>query len=729
MWFDLQLLQAVDTEMCVIKRQSMDRRCDVLMRVHEHCGCHDVPLNYDTLRKRLGEAVREYGYLMAAQADLQSLGVSNYPKGLLSDCGGCWEAAQPANEGGGRPLHSIYIDYCFKLNHLTRADTSGNIWDVGTKRPPFSRYFIQDDEVVQHLRDPQSTLLPDESRLQCSDFKADEVLGRTTGGKNDITSLGMCLCRHGHIGFLMNSVTGERHAYATLFVKAILSCIISSLLFVWYDINCRWAASFLKWLASQGAALREKAARLQYPLPRMHFWAHRVECQQEFGHVRMQQAGRGNGEPHEIANAAFAPLGKTTMYMSRMNRQARLERVALFYTEQRALRLPGLLLRMLARACAALQESQAAAEAAHNELRRKGLSEAQIQTGLQTLSASAESPPVAMSWQADLARCQLVLHKASLADGDTSTPALLLVFEDPAFAKLAPNSIQVKRARSRLQQLMQTHSAELAGKDLAVASTDFKFFLAAFVAYKVHSLQEELAAKAVQYAHLQALMPRLSERSVEQTKITNALLRVANAMDSKAVALQSWVSGNYVDASLLPASVAQLKEGCALWEFKSFHRGVFPWQPAQAQLEGKSVIQLLTDLHMRVCECQRAQEEVSLVQKEKQSALRLYARRAAALTEAIAAFCEAMHVSTVVHEASSVDERVQHQQNVRSAMVQEGISVALEQKLQRVQALQAHARFAFALPVGEVLPESSMHGAALPYLSGDELVLSDSDEE
>ena len=52
--------------------------------------------------------------------------------------------------------------------------------------------------------------------------------------------------------------------------------------------------------------------------------------------------------------------------------------MALFYTEQRALRLPGLLLRMLARACAALQESQAAAEAAHNELRRKGLSEAQV---------------------------------------------------------------------------------------------------------------------------------------------------------------------------------------------------------------------------------------------------------------------------------------------------------------------------------------------------------------
>lgn len=89
--------QAIDTEMCVIKRQSMDRRCDVLMRAHEHTGCSNVGLSYDTLRKRLGEAVREYGYLMAAHADLHSLGADKYPQGLLTDCGGCWEAAQPAD--------------------------------------------------------------------------------------------------------------------------------------------------------------------------------------------------------------------------------------------------------------------------------------------------------------------------------------------------------------------------------------------------------------------------------------------------------------------------------------------------------------------------------------------------------------------------------------------------------------------------------------------------------
>lgn len=37
----------------------------------------------------------------------------------------------------------------------------------------------------------------------------------------------------------------------------------------------------------------------------------------------MTGAGRGNGEPHETFNAAFGPLGRTTQYMLRTNRQVR----------------------------------------------------------------------------------------------------------------------------------------------------------------------------------------------------------------------------------------------------------------------------------------------------------------------------------------------------------------------------------------------------------------------
>ena len=54
-------------------------------------------------------------------------------------------------DAGGREASSQqYIDLFFKLNHLSRADTRRDVWDVGTRQPPFSRFFIPDDEVLQH---------------------------------------------------------------------------------------------------------------------------------------------------------------------------------------------------------------------------------------------------------------------------------------------------------------------------------------------------------------------------------------------------------------------------------------------------------------------------------------------------------------------------------------------------------------------------------------------------
>ena len=45
-----------------------------------------------------------------------------------------------------------------------------------------------------------------------------------------------------------------------------------------------------------------------------------VECQRQNSSLRMTGAGRGNGEPHETFNAYLGPLGRTTMYMTPVNR-------------------------------------------------------------------------------------------------------------------------------------------------------------------------------------------------------------------------------------------------------------------------------------------------------------------------------------------------------------------------------------------------------------------------
>lgn len=147
----------------------------------------------------------------------------------------------------------------------------------------------------------------------------------------------------------------------------------------------------------------------------------------------------------------------------------------------------------------------------------------QMQERLRTLAVGSSSCSAAMSWEAELRSCTLKLHKAGLADGDTCTPTLTLLFEDAAFAKLAPNSAQVRRACARQQQLMSLHGADLAGKDVAVGSGDFQPFLAAFVTHKILTLKEELEAKAINNAHLQALMPALAERGIQQAKTLRAI--------------------------------------------------------------------------------------------------------------------------------------------------------------------------------------------------------------
>ena len=346
----------------------------------------------------------------------------------------------------------------------------------------------------------------------------------------------------------------------------------------------------------------------------------------------------------------------------------------------------------------------------------------QMQERVQQLSSSAASSAAAMSWQAELASCILILHKVSLMDDDVSTPTLILLFEDPAFAKLAPHSAQVKRARVRLQQLRTEHSAALAGIDLAVGSEEFQVFLAAFVKHKVLSLQEELVAKAVSYAHLQALMPALAERATEQARIVRSIQRVVCVIDEKAAALQGWLLGAFVAAELLPASLAELKEGCSEWDFKQFHRGVFPWQHSQAMMDGRSEFETLTELEQRIAEHQRAKEELSLVQEEKRSTLQLYAQQQSAVSEALTIAWESAADGSSLQYESSATTFVKRCQSARAARKQAGICILLEERLQRVQALKAHAERAFALSssgsLAEALTESAMH-SGVPNLEMD----------
>lgn len=216
-------MQEVDVQLYVMKRLSMDRLSAAIMRVHAENGCSE-PLSWDTFRKRLGQATQQLGYILQRCDDMKGLGAEDYPSGLLAECGGCWTAAeadqvmrppsssahkfsyQPlghevyqsraymqsfseleacimlslchalqATNGPLARLHSVYIDWCFKIPHLKAADRSGKVEASGTKAPANTRFFVQDLTVLEHLDLAESRQpLPDDGKF-CSDFKADEV--------------------------------------------------------------------------------------------------------------------------------------------------------------------------------------------------------------------------------------------------------------------------------------------------------------------------------------------------------------------------------------------------------------------------------------------------------------------------------------------------------------------------------------------------------------------------
>ena len=328
----------------------------------------------------------------------------------------------------------------------------------------------------------------------------------------------------------------------------------------------------------------------------------------------------------------------------------------------------------------------------------------QIQERLRSHAAAASAAPPGMTWQAQLAECLLILHKAELHEGDTCTPALSLLFEDAAFSKLSHGSVKVKRAKACLQRLQMVHAAELQGKDTSIGSDFFRELLAAFVVCKVQQLKSDLCHQAMRYAELQALMPALAERAKEQQRILKALERVVRGMDAKVAALKGWLTGPFNEPALLPQSLVVLSESCHEWDLHQMHRGVFPWDANAAAPGVVSDTELFAVLELHVLEFQRAEEELVLLEKEKGLTLNLYEVQITALEKAL----ESMSQASIVDDPDRFDaECTAAERRAR------GIQHVLQQKLLDVQLMRAHARSVFhhsaAVSPLDAVVHASMH--------------------
>ena len=80
------------------------------------------------------------------------------------------------------------------------------------------------------------------------------------------------MCRHSIVAQLLDISTGERYIYATAMLYILIVACAMPILVVWYDINCKFAAYFLRWAASQPTllAVLEAQPPVSFPLPCFH---------------------------------------------------------------------------------------------------------------------------------------------------------------------------------------------------------------------------------------------------------------------------------------------------------------------------------------------------------------------------------------------------------------------------------------------------------------------------
>ena len=301
-WFDLDFVTNIEAASNELKRFSVVSWVAWFDIIHKR-NLSNIHVDPERLRRCIGDAIREVGYLLSAVSDWPALGVDAYPAGLFSNCGGCWRAGKPCavedqqgvvKEEESRSLQSAFIDGNFKTPHLKSQSRVSIVDD--TSLPPNHNKFVANSEVIDFMKEDHNQIARDASKT-CSDFEADGELGRFSK-VYDITGILGLFCRHGYCGVALNMFTGERYAYAlmTLYIICIQQGI--ELEFLWYDINCRFKTRWPKWLhklREVGFEILPALWGMRFPLPPFHKYAHSASCQEQNNSNNMKGAGRPPG--------------------------------------------------------------------------------------------------------------------------------------------------------------------------------------------------------------------------------------------------------------------------------------------------------------------------------------------------------------------------------------------------------------------------------------------------
>lgn len=126
-WFRVSMMHFLDQLVQTQRRVSYDRIAETILRTHD-CTESGHSISYDSLRKKLSDAVREFGCMQSHLGDMQELGVDGWPSGPLACCAACWK---PSAEGNShRPIDFSVRRCCCSTAALSMLDLCSDLCSV-----------------------------------------------------------------------------------------------------------------------------------------------------------------------------------------------------------------------------------------------------------------------------------------------------------------------------------------------------------------------------------------------------------------------------------------------------------------------------------------------------------------------------------------------------------------------------------------------------------------------
>ncbi|KAI3635264.1 hypothetical protein MIR68_006830 [Amoeboaphelidium protococcarum] len=204
-------------------------------------------------------------------------------------------------------LLQIALDGNFKLNHLNRGASSG---DVNNTVVISDKLFFVDSLCFDLLKDEYK-----QQSSSCSSFKAvTQVAGQLRSKFNDITGLfGACCARHGPAisRTYSNFEKGEKYLHADVAVLNVLRMLASfqdcpDQLKVYYDVGCQWVVNLARRID------KTDLIDIDVLVPALHLYAHQSYCQAKFSSKFSLWSGKTAGELMESLWSVIGNFGYIT---------------------------------------------------------------------------------------------------------------------------------------------------------------------------------------------------------------------------------------------------------------------------------------------------------------------------------------------------------------------------------------------------------------------------------